>query len=492
MSAYGAARATTPAAAALAGEGVLYENAFAVSTWTRPSVATVLTSLLPAETSTLNRYGVLDESVPYLPSLFQKAGWKTAAFVGNRNIFDRRIGFRRGFDTFLAVAGVGENLHPRARQVVDPAVAFIDRQTSPHFFLYVHVMDPHLPYLIEAEAERQFSLPDDGRAFDPREQLLLRYDRSIRQADDGFQRIAAAVRRKSWWRKATVVYTADHGEEFFEHAGQGHGRTLHEEQIRVPLIVKWPGMLDAGQRRAGPVSLADIVPTFAQLAGLPGSSRWIGRSLRTADDFERDIYLSESLDNVRSFGLRKASGKLILQLYPKFKQVRYDLAQDPGEQVGQELECGDGPAPDEPLFRSFRQWNARDLAATPSVLVEKRDPKPYSLDLLVNLKGSKPFLRAEDYCALCSVQEGTSLAIRRDLPAAEPFSLRLSADDRGQLPIVRLNVSSPGAIAPVALGTASAPFLITRTTARLLTGPNTDELFRHMRALGYLAGGDHD
>ena len=80
MSLYGASRPTTPAAVALAREAVVYTNAFAVSSWTRPSVATLLTSLLPASAAALNRWGRLDESVWYLSEAFQRQGWTTAAF----------------------------------------------------------------------------------------------------------------------------------------------------------------------------------------------------------------------------------------------------------------------------------------------------------------------------------------------------------------------------------------------------------------------------
>ena len=212
MSVYGASRETTPAAAELAREGMLFRNAFALSSWTRPSVATLLTSLLPSESSAWNRFGRLDERVPYLPELLQKAGWKTAAFVGNGNVFDERLGFRRGFDTFQAVSGDNENIRipilgwadaskPRAEMVVDPALEFIRRQTSPRFFLYVHVIDPHLPYLLDpGHADLFSSTSSSASGDDLREELLLNYDRSIRQADDQFARIAAALKGRSWWK----------------------------------------------------------------------------------------------------------------------------------------------------------------------------------------------------------------------------------------------------------------------------------------------------
>jgi arylsulfatase A-like enzyme len=477
MSVYGASRETTPAAVELARESVLFENAFAVSTWTRPSVATLLTSLLPEETATWNRYGRLDETADWLPALLQKAGWRTAAFVGNGNIFDERLGFRRGFDNFLAIAGDNDNWKPPARQVVDPAVEFILRQTSPHFFIYVHVLDPHLPYLLEPSSRELFSSGASAPAV-AREQLLLDYDRSIRQADDQFRRIAEALRHKSWWGPATVIYTADHGEEFYEHGGQGHGRTLYDEQVRVPLLIKFPAQKDAGRRRADLVSLADVTPTLAEIAGLPRSDRWIGRSLRRASSSAgRALYLTESLDDVRVSGLRTESRKLVVQLYPDFKRAVYDLARDPREQAGTPMPCGDGTALEtQPLYRLFQSLHGRDVAATPGIQIEKVRRDASLLDLAVNLGDTtKPFLTAEDYCSFRSAIEGSGLRIRRNISANDPFELRIAADDRGNLPIVRI-------------GEGASAFRLTHTTRRLIDGPTSDEMMRRLRALGYLGG----
>src|SRR5262249_4700723 len=151
---------------------------------------------------------------------------------------------------------------PSARSVVHRAIDFIERQKSPRFFLFVHVIDPHQPISLESPYDTLFS---DGKTASTRDRLLLDYDRSIRQADDQFQRLVEALKRKGWWDGAAVIYTSDHGEEFFEHGRQGHGTTLFEEQLRVPLILKYPMRYRAGTRRQERVTLGDLLPTIADI-----------------------------------------------------------------------------------------------------------------------------------------------------------------------------------------------------------------------------------
>ncbi len=495
MSVYGASRETSPSADALAKEGVAFTNAFAVSTWTRPSVATLLTSLLPSEAMTLNRYGRLDESVVTLQGLFQKAGWKTAAFVGNGNVFDKRLGFQRGFDVFEAVTGDNDVWRPTARQVVDPALRFIEAQKSPRFFLYVHVLDPHLPYLLEPRNRGLFAA-DKTAPLDPEKGLLLEYDRAVRQADEEFGRIAAALRQKGWWNPATIVYTADHGEEFYERGSQGHGRTLYEEQVRVPLIIKYRGRADGGSRRADPVSLGDVTPTLAGLAGLPASPRWIGGNLRKSRfPADRELYMTESLDDVRAYGLRRGMGKIIVELYPKYRRVIYRLDRDPGERNGRELACEfAGDIEKDSLLAPLARWHARDVAAHPAIRYQKVKREALVLDLLVNLDSTpKPFLTAEDYCRFTPLARGNRFELHEALGSNEPFDLGISANDRGNLPLARLEVSTAQGSQPVSLDSRDSPLRITRKEGRFVQGQTSDELLRALRSLGYLgAGQDSD
>ena len=490
MSAYGASRETSPAASAMARDGVLFEHAYSVSTWTRPSVATILTSLLPEETSTLNRRGLLARDIEYLPDLLRRAGWTTAAFTGNGNIFDTRLGFDRGFDTFRAASRTEQGWKAPARVMVEQALEFVARQKSPKFFLFVHVVDPHLPYISDTVSDSLFA-PSTPPA-SPRESLLPGYDRMVRQADDQFGRLAEALRRRGWWKGALIVYTSDHGEEFYEHGGQGHGRTIFEEQTRIPLILKLPGNRAAGTRRSDLVSLTDITPTIAALAKAPASRRWIGENLTDEPhDRARVVYFSEDLDDVRVYGARRGAQKVIVNLYPTLDRSFFDLARDPEEKRGRGSPCGAPPSgSDVALYSAFQALHARTIAAEPGVAVERLTPGRWDIDLLANLKEARrPFVSFEQACEFGPDVRGPVVEIRRILKDGAPFSLKLAGDDMGRLPEVRLRVTDGVGRDAAPPGERSAPFRITRTAANYVTGETTDELLQHLRALGYLAGG---
>ena len=464
MSAYGAASDTTPAARALAREAVTYLNAHSVSTWTRPSVATLLTSLLPSGAAALNRWGRLDESVWYLPQVLQKKGWTTAGFISNGNVLDDKLGFQRGFDTFRAILSAKTGVFDATgREVVDPAVKFIQKQSSGRFFLYLHVVDPHIPYRVEPAYRSLFS-HDASRS----PKIPVDYDRSIRQADDQFAKIVEALRSRGFWDKATVVYTSDHGEEFYEHGDTGHGQTLYEEQIRIPLLIKYPDGRAAGTVSREPVTLADVAPTVAQLHGLPGSPHWIGSDLGNGNlSDNRELYFSEDSDAHRLYAIKRGSSKLIVRLYPQFSRALFALDRDPGEQNGNDLPCGnDGPDP--ALATALEKRRLADARAFPALRYDgesSRDRCQVTIDVS---HIAKPFLRAEDHCRWQGAVAGGRLSLRQ-----ASGELLISADDTGRLP--------RAAFPPGGSGCA-----LESIASRLLKGPLTEDYLQRLRAVGYV------
>jgi arylsulfatase A-like enzyme len=464
-SVFGSARDTTPAARALARDAVAFPNAHSVSTWTRPSIATLLTSLFPSTSGAVGRMGRLDDAAWYLPQAFQRDGWTTAAFVANGNLFDRRVGFQRGFSTFRAIVHpeTGE-FNATSESVVEPVLRFIEEQETSRFLLYVHVVDPHAPYRLEAPYRELFT-----DTFDPKSSIPLNYDRAIRQADDQFGRVIAALKQKRFWKSSTVVLTADHGEEFREHGGAAHGETLFEEQIRIPLVIKFRDGDGRGTTRTEPVSLADVAPTIADQFDLTPSSRWIGKSLwRRRLPADREIYLTEDMGPNRLYALKKRSLKLIVRLYPTFSRTLFDLDRDPLEKDGRELPCGDSTV-DSALVAALRQWRTRDVADYPSLRYDGGAADAANCDMTVDLsKNATPFLTADDYCLWAHRVQAGTLTVQN-----AQMDLAVSADENGRFP-------------PVSFQPGKSRCALQQVKATLMEGPLSEEQLRNLRAVGYL------
>lgn len=281
---YGYDRPTSPALDRLASEGVLFENISSTSPWTLPAHASILTGRYP------NRHGVkfhdvrLSDDIPTLAEHLGEHGFKTAAIV-NSSYLSQRYGLARGFEHFEYVQELIRRAKPSG--VENRALGWIAKQAHEPFFLFVHYYDVHSDYVSEPQYERQFVRTEERVANGETMQLMrfregkvklsehdaehLRdlYDAGIRQLDEGLDRLVEALRSRGLLDTTLIVITSDHGEEFLEHGGVLHSRTQFDEVIRVPLIVRGPG-IPAGRRISEVGSLVDLAPTlFATLGVSP-------------------------------------------------------------------------------------------------------------------------------------------------------------------------------------------------------------------------------
>ena len=178
--------------------------------------------------------------------------------------------------------------------------AWLDEHRERPFFAFFHTYDLHSDYLPEARYREELVRPYSGH-FDGRSQTLtgivlgrlhpapadidhLRdlYDAALRQLDDHLGTLFAELERRGLLASTLVVVTADHGEEFFDHGNVGHGRSLYQEMLHVPLLVRGPGVA-AGLRIEQPVQLVDVAPTLlAWLHAKPLASAG-GRDLAAGD-----------------------------------------------------------------------------------------------------------------------------------------------------------------------------------------------------------------
>jgi arylsulfatase A-like enzyme len=293
---YGAERDTTPALDRLAGDGVRFERAYAPSGWTNPSIATLFTGLHPSSHTVTSLDRRLPDAVETLAEILAANGYATSGVVSSRHIGPKH-GFDQGFDTFSTREARGHE-HASTQGVTLQAMEQLERlsATSP-FLLFVHYLDPHYTYLrhpeigFAAEAKGRlvggepiYALREwmDDMTDEELEFLKSVYDEEVRFTDDGIGQLLERLRQLGLEEETLIVVTADHGEEFLGHGWLGHTRTLYEELVRVPLIVRAPEGSLRGAVVREPVSLVALAATVLDVVGIdPADFPFQGRSLRS-------------------------------------------------------------------------------------------------------------------------------------------------------------------------------------------------------------------
>lgn len=316
-SAYGYGRETTPSLERLARRGTRFEAAYATSSWTWPSTASILTGRLP------EGHGVVDfrscwmaDELVTLAEALQEAGFTTGGFSGNPLVSAHR-NFDQGFEHFQATPECA-----KGEAVVPPALEWLEQNREHRFFLYVHLHDPHVPHsprraelerFCGVDAPRLDPMLFQARTMElrnasahtaddrPRPELLISAEEA-RWYSDVYD---ACVASGDWWvgvlldqleafglsESTLVAYTSDHGEELLDHGMLNHNHDLWEELVRVPLVLAGPG-LAAGATVATPVSNRHLAPTLARLAGAPFPAPDDALDLaRPAELLARPVYL---------------------------------------------------------------------------------------------------------------------------------------------------------------------------------------------------------
>jgi arylsulfatase A-like enzyme len=306
---YGYERATSSRIDDWARTGTRFTRAHATASWTTPSVVSMLTGLYPAAHGVETGFAVLSERVPTMAVAFRAAGYRTAVLSANPGFVTPVNGIGRGFDDFVVLVGppaegpevpkqipadVGLQRFVRVAEadlVTDEAVHFLRKRRAAQepFFLYVHYIDPHADYFPPGEYRKRFGVPADSPLLGMEQRRIMNpnplgtlpseadlatavslYDGEIAFLSHEIGRLLDAVERLA--PHTLVVFTADHGEEFGEHGGLGHGMTLWEEQLHVPLILVGPGV-PAGMDVTVPVSLISLWQIIAELVGIEGPAR---------------------------------------------------------------------------------------------------------------------------------------------------------------------------------------------------------------------------
>lgn len=294
---YGYSRPTSPVIDRLAAEGVRFETAVSTTSWTLPAHAALFTGLFDSTHGVTNNNTALAPTHETLAERLRLRGYETIGFFGGPYL-DPVFGFGQGFDHYEScMSPLGEHSHadvtgPRTLAAVERRLA---TRTDRPLFCFVHLWDVHYDYRPPAELLELFSPSYEGNVdfsnFDTnpaihehmsprdRERLIALYDAEIRSVDAQVARLWELFGGGVPGRETLLLITADHGEEFFEHGKKGHQSSLFEEQVRIPLILVWPGKLPGGFVAKLPASIVDIAPTLAHAAGAESGWRTQGRDL---------------------------------------------------------------------------------------------------------------------------------------------------------------------------------------------------------------------
>jgi len=376
LSCYGSTAVRTPHIDALAADGMRWANTFAQASWTRPSVATILTGLYPSSHGAMHKADRLPDRVDTLAEVLGRGGYHTVGFADNANISEA-FNFQQGFDEYrylapdlffgaseaaaqlalysglrlvrerFAARSVDVHHYYQPAEVVTAAVrGWLDRSAGAEpFFLFAHYMDPHDPYCahpFDGECRARVANPNPPPAL--AEKLHHLYAGEVAYLDEHLGVLFDDLKRRGLYDRTLVVLTSDHGEEFHEHGGWWHGTTLYDEQIHVPLIVKPPGadrLPPAGEAGRVLDELAtslDIAPTIIAAAHLAPLAAMQGHALPLdggAAAARQSTFAEEDLEGNVLRAVRTREWKLITAnagnprgLAP---EELYDLPHDPGE-----------------------------------------------------------------------------------------------------------------------------------------------------------------
>jgi len=364
LGAYGAGPSKTPNIDRFAADGKVFEHAYSPAPWTLPGAASFLTGMNPVANGADCRPEncSLSDNVVTLGERFRDAGYRTAAFGANVHITGRNllqgIGEYR-FGPFITLPQYspgalflwlvlpdwfGEDA--TTEDIADSAIDWLERNKSDRFFLWVHFLDPHVPYssppanpqahptasLLMSRSARLPTRARAGEVFSPDwiEAIKLLYELETADVDRNVGRFLDRLKELGLYDDAVILLTADHGEELWDHGRYEHGHALYDELLRVPLILKAP-FVSPG-RVAARVATMQTPRTVLEAAGLQTEDVYLAPSLPDNDATpDRTLLIGATLYFDRQVGIIFDKRKYIRNS-DTGSELLFDLAADASEQ----------------------------------------------------------------------------------------------------------------------------------------------------------------
>ena len=319
LSCYRYSKKTSPNIDALAAEGVIFENAFSASTWTRPSASSILTGLYPLRHGVETFHSTLSKKLPKITTILQSENYTCAAFSTIVQV-SKNFGFDHGFEEFYELFRDGNDLHdeagtgetkgllPSSEDLNTALFPWLEKHAKEDFFVLAWSIDTHVPYRVAVEKAqfvdkyfktREMEIDYKANTYTPDELKYIKqlYESCIYYNDQQIGKLCAFLKEMEIYDDCLIIVIGDHGEVFNEHLdpknnlGQRvssvkdffsapkngtsgfYGRRGHiivppyDEDIHVPLICKFPGNEFGGKRVSHLASLVDVTPTILNFVG---------------------------------------------------------------------------------------------------------------------------------------------------------------------------------------------------------------------------------
>ncbi len=301
LSLYGYFRKTTPFLEQLAKESVVFTNAYSPISLTVPSHASLFTSHYPSEHKLVNNGWRLENwKLPLLAEVLNKQGYQTAAVIGSK-ILIRYSELNRGFE-YYQDRNFGYNISivrskkfqkrksikRLAQNVVDYGMDWLGKiKPGRPFFLFLHFYDAHMPYTFPQDWNKPFQNDADLKKYLEANSFLIKddydqvndYDNSLSYLDQNLERFFRYLKEKNLLENTIIIIISDHGEGLGQHNFYNHWLNIYEEQVRVPLLIRFPRSEHAGRKVEAQVSLIDVAPTILDFLQVRDSMESRGSSL---------------------------------------------------------------------------------------------------------------------------------------------------------------------------------------------------------------------
>jgi len=366
---YGYTKSASPYIDRFAESSILFEKHFSNAPWTKPSMGTLFTSLSPRQHRVFYWADNLKNSNLSMAEVFRNKNYRTMAIQTNPSI-TAQYNFSQGYQDFIELPM--EN----GSAATEEFDVWLEKNHKKPFFSYVHFMDTHMPYNALEEILRIFHLEKDNSSesidfgtldiriltelgLNPEYKISLieLYDRAVRDIDRHFERLMESLSSNKVLDNTLIIFTSDHGEEFWDHGGFEHGHSLYNELMHVPLLLHFPGHLSPDRITAYTQHL-DVFPTLLSLLNIRTPNTLNGEDLtpdlsnptagKDSVFYLESILFGEDKQGVIRNGWKlienttsRHSGTLTLlgdlenhrKNKPRFGYELYDLSADPSEQT---------------------------------------------------------------------------------------------------------------------------------------------------------------